>query len=128
MKYPSPNTLSQVDFLRLVAQKANFTIADTRFLFSKVEEVFTECVQTKTEVYLGALGHLHYTTMKERTLPDPNDNGKLVTRPESIRPLLSLPMFIKQIVRVRNGVLPWKQKRLPNIESENDLGDNDESN
>ena len=128
MKLNSSNKLSQVEFLHLVAKRASFTQADVSFLWKTLEEVFTECVQTKTEVYLGTLGHLHYTTMKERTLPDPNDNGKLVTRPESIRPLLSLPMFIKQIVRVRNGALPWKQKKLPNIESENDLGDNDESN
>ena len=112
MKFSSPNKLSQVDFLRLVAKDAHFTIADMKIIWDSIEKVFTECVETKSEVYLGSLGHLHYTVTKERTLPDPNDNGNLITRPESIRPILSLPMGIKQIVRNRVGNLPWKKQRV----------------
>jgi len=122
MKLNSSNKLSQVEFLHLVAKRANFTQSDITYVWKIIEEVFQECVETQTELHLGSLGHLHYTTTKERTLPDPNNSGKPITRPESIRPILSLPMFIKQIVRVRNGALPWKQKKLPNVEVEDDIG------
>ena len=114
MKYPSSNILSQIEFLNIVSKRAGFTQEDTRVLFTAIQQVFTECIQTKTEVYLGDLGHLHYFTTKERTLPNVQD-GQLITRPESIRPIITLPLAIKQIVRGRVGELPWKKRQRKNI-------------
>jgi nucleoid DNA-binding protein len=127
MKFESENKISMAEFLRIVADRACFSQDDAKAFWKAVQEVFEEIVISKSELYLGKLGHLHYTITKERTLPDPGatkNSGEtvLIHRPASIRPILSLAVPIKQLVRERTGTLPWKQLSL----EENDKEDTNE--
>ena len=121
MKFETENKISTAEFLRAIADRASFNYNDAKIFWKFFQEVFEEVVATKSELYLGKLGHLHYTTTKERILPDPmaSRNGEtvLIHRPASIRPIFSLSMPLKEIVRGKTGDLPWKRIK-ENLEGE----------
>jgi nucleoid DNA-binding protein len=72
MKKKEPrNSISKPEFIRKIAERANFTITDTKIFWRTVEEIFQEAVESGTELNLIDFGHLSYTTIKARTQKNP---------------------------------------------------------
>ena len=60
-------------FIRMVAEKARFTIKDTYILWDAIEQVFSYCIENKIPIWITGFGSLTITEAKSH-----REDGKFV--------------------------------------------------
>ena len=120
MRLEPTRVIQKYEFIRLLARKADFTIGDTKIFWQAIEEIFQECIETRTEVKINGFGHLFYTIGKERDMINPKTLEKIHVRP-SQRVAFRLSVNNKAILRPDKIKKPWVDESIENFEK--DYGD-----
>lgn len=121
MKLEPNSVVNKSKFIRLLARKAGFTIGDTKIFWDAVEQVFSEAIESGTELRVG-LGRLFYTISSERDMVNPRTLERIHVQ-GSRRVVFKLNSSLRGILRRDMVRKPWK-KTLKDIDPQAvDYGD-----
>jgi nucleoid DNA-binding protein len=71
MEEKLPKILTKYEFIRELAKRADFTIADTKIMWKEVEGLFADAIASDVEIDIQGFGHLMYKPIKPRTQKNP---------------------------------------------------------
>ena len=94
---PRPH-ISKMQFIREIAKRSNFTIADVKIIWQVICDIFHEAIEAELEIDIHGFGHLYTRKIKERTTKHPR-TLKQIHYGESTRVLFRMSRNFKDIVR-----------------------------
>jgi len=107
MRLEPNGIVSQHDFIRLLAKKAQFTVGDTEIFWNSAEELIKELVENQLEIRLG-IGRIYYLASTERDMINPRTLKKIHVH-GARRVVFRLNSAIRNIIRNDIDKKPWKK-------------------
>lgn len=98
-------SLDRDEFIHLLADRAGFTLADTKIFFKAIEDIFLEAVQSKVELRIRGFGDLYYTTIAERTVSRGIFDNEPKHYPEVTKVVFRLSEIFRNVLKVGYGKL-----------------------
>jgi nucleoid DNA-binding protein len=98
--------LTKDEFIHLLAEKCNYTIADTELFIDNFTELFRECVQNDVEFEIRHFGRLYITDVAERKgfkpVPGVPGAGQEMIYPPTKRVVFRVSGDVRDIVKIRS--------------------------
>ena len=110
-------SIGKKQFIRELAFRANFTIKDTQDIWDKVEEIFREAIESKTELKIKGFGNLYYVESAERAGVDPKTLEPKVF-PPSCYVAFKFAIPLRDLAHLDKVEKPWKSRASNNFEED----------
>jgi nucleoid DNA-binding protein len=113
------NILDKYDFIRLVANKADYKIKDTEVFFDAFLEALKDCVSNEVEANIFGFGRLYYIHLPERKgfkpISGKPGEGENKIYPPVTKVIFRLTKPLRDLIRIKSIKEREEEKHEPGV-------------